>query len=119
MSQRGRTEDPERDVRDDICGDVVRKIVAEAGQSCMRLPLREVVDRLDNIRGVSVDRWDAAEDQADNRDFIDLTIKRAPSAGQMFLILQRNGFTPEAMAGNWEGGTPSGEEGRVVLQWKR
>lgn len=112
-------QDVEREVRDDICGGVLRRTIAEMGESCMSLPLATVVDRLNGIRGVSVDRWEHAEDQHDNRDFIDLTITRAPSAGQMFLVLQRNGFTPSAMAGNWEGGTPEGEEGRVVLQWKR
>lgn len=111
--------DVEREVRDDICGGIMRRMIAEMGDSCMQVDVQEVADRLDSLRGVSVDRAEPAERQADDRDFIDLTVTRAPSSGRMFLILQRNGFTPEAMAGNWEGGTPEGEQGRVVLQWKR
>lgn len=109
----------EQEVRDDICGSVVRAVMASAGETCGRRRVSTVADQLDAIRGVTVDRWKDADDQADNRDFVDLTITRSASAGQMFLVLTRNGFIPEAMAGNWEGGTPEGEEGRVVLQWKR
>lgn len=109
----------EDEVREDVCGTVARAVLASTGDACMRRDVETVGGRLDRIRGVRVDRVRNAEEQNDNRDFIDLTISRASSSGQMFLILTRNGFVPEAMAGNWEGGTPQGEDGRVVLQWKR
>lgn len=112
-------EDVTGEVRDEMCGRVARAVLAATGETCTRRSVGEVATQLDAIRGVRVDRAESAEEQHDDRDFIDLTITRGSSAGQMFLVLIRNGFVPEAMAGNWQGGTPEGEEGRVVLQFKR
>lgn len=109
----------EEEIRNDICGEVTRQLLSTTGAKCGQQTAEDVAEQLDNIQGVNVDRWKPAEDQFDDRDFIDLTITRSSSAGRMFLILTRNGFVPEAMAGNWEGDTPDGEDGRVVLQWKR
>lgn len=104
--------DVDEEIRDAMCGAVARHVLAAAGESCNRRSVDEIVDELDALRHVHVDRWEPAEDQADNRDFVDLTLEDDADAGRMFLILTRNGFVPESFVFNMP------EDG-AVFQWKR
>lgn len=108
-----------QEIEQEVCGQVARAILAATGENCARNDVEAVAEQLEDVRGVRVDRYRSAEESSDDRDFIDLTLTRSASSGSVFLILERNGFSPGALAGNWEGGTPEGETGRVVLQWKR
>ena len=112
---------PEYDhaVLDQLCGRVTRAVLAAAGDSCNLRGVDEVAEQLDALDDVRVDRWERADDQVDDRDFLDLALESSQNAGKVFLITTRNGFVPEAMAGSWEHRDQPAQDRTVVLQYKR
>lgn len=112
-------EDVDPEIRDEMCGAVARAVLAETGRSCVRRGVEEIADQLDEINGVRVDRWEPAETQADDRDFLDITIEAGARHSRVLLICQRNGFSPEAIAGSWERVERDVEDTTLVMQWKR
>lgn len=75
-----------------------------------RSPVSEVVEDLEEVRGVSVDRWETKRDHHDDRDFIDLTFEGAAS-GTMLDTLHEEGFLVSALK--------SGGDNRIVVQAHR
>lgn len=112
-------EDVEEEIRDEMCGAVTRKVTAAAGRACNVRTTEEIVEQLENVDGCRVDRWEEAEERFDDRDFIDLSMFAGGSHSRMLLICQRNGFTLEAIAGNWERQQKELDDTNVVFQWKR
>lgn len=90
-------EEAEEDVRDDICGEVTRAAIAAVGGNCGGKTVGEVADDINTIRGLSASATETADEDPADRDRIRVTITDSVASGQLFLILQRNGFTPERM----------------------